>query len=96
MSNTTNNYHEYRKIATVKAKLFMEGDEDGFVHRYGVTGAMEDAKYNFKPDLIPFIRTLENQHFTGDFLKNYVCIGVDGERWLVEKTIFEKTYQPNI
>lgn len=84
---------EYRKTATVKAKLFEQGDEDGFVHRNGMLGAMEDAKYNFKPDLIPFVKTLENQHFTGEFGKNYICEGFNGERWLVEKSIFESTYE---
>ena len=36
---------EYRKIATVKAKLFEKGDEDGMIHRDAILGAMEDAKY---------------------------------------------------
>lgn len=84
---------EYRKIATVKAKLFEQGDEDGFVHRYGMVGAMEDSKYGLQSDLIPYISTLENQYFTGDFEKNYICMGINGERWLVEKSIFEQTYE---
>jgi hypothetical protein len=84
---------EYRKTATVKAKLFEEGDQDGFVHRGGMQGAMEDNKYGFEPDLIPFIRTLENQFHKGDFGKHYMCIGIKGERWLVEKEIFESTYE---
>lgn len=84
---------EYRKTATVKAKLFEQGDEDGFIHRDGMIGAMEDARYGFKPDLVPYISTLENQHHKGEFGKHYVCVGVNGERWLVEKEIFEKTYE---
>ena len=52
---------EYRKTATVKAKLFEKGDEDGFVHRDGMLGAMKDAKYGLQPDLVPYISTLENQ-----------------------------------
>ena len=31
----------YRKIATVKAKIFKQGDEDGFIHPQGMLGAME-------------------------------------------------------
>lgn len=84
---------EYRKTATVKAKLFQEGDQDGFVHRDGMLGAMEDDKYGCGQDLIPYISTLENQFHKGEFGKNYICIGINGERWLVEKLIFEKTYE---
>ena len=65
----------YRKIATVKAKIFNSGDEDGF------------------EGSIPYISTLENQKFYGAFEKNYLCVGIDGERWLVEKSIFERTYE---
>lgn len=86
-------YEEYRKKTTVQAKLFVLGDEDGFVHREGFHGAMEDSRYNIKPELIPYITTLENQYFKGDFEKNYICKGVNGERWLVEKSIFESTYE---
>jgi hypothetical protein len=83
----------YRKTATVKAKLFESGDEDGFIHRDGFLGAMEDAKYGIDPDLVPYVNTLENQAFKGDFGKNYICIGTNGERWLVDKNIFESTYE---
>jgi hypothetical protein len=84
---------EYRKTATVKAKLFEQGDEDGMIHKEGMLGAMEDAKNGFKPDLVPYISTLENQFHKGEFGKHYVCVGVEGERWLVDKDIFEKTYE---
>lgn len=86
-------YKEYRKTATVKAKLFEKGDEDGFIHPDGVHGAMEDFKYGITPNLSPYIKTIENQHFKGEFLENYVCVGASGERWLVAKDIFEKTYE---
>lgn len=88
-------YQEYRKTATVKAKLFEAGDEDGFVHKDGMIGAMEDSKNRLKPDLVPYISTLENQFYKGEFGNHYVCIGINGERWLVEKTIFEQTYELN-
>ena len=84
---------EYRKIATVNAKLFEKGDEDGMIHKDGMIGAMEDAKYNFQPDLVPYISTLENQFHRGEFGKHYLCVGINGEKWLVDKDIFEKTYE---
>lgn len=86
-------FKEYRKIATVKAKLFQKGDEDGMTHRRGFHGALEDHRFGCAPDLIPYISTLENQYHKGDFGIHYVCIGIKGERWLVEKEIFETTYK---
>jgi hypothetical protein len=83
----------YRKIATVKAKLFEQGDEDGFIHPEGLLGAMEDSRYGIKSIPSPFIKTLENQHHIGEFGNHYICVGIDGERWLVEKSIFERTYE---
>lgn len=72
----------YRKIATVQAKIFEQGDEDGFIHPEGFIGA-----------IVPFIQTLENPKHMGEFGKHYICTGIDGERWLVEKSIFERTYE---
>lgn len=86
-------FKEYRKTATVKAKLFEKGDEDGFIHRDGMLGAMEDVKYKLQPDLVPYISTLENQFHKGEFGKHYICVGVKGEKWLVDKAIFEATYE---
>ena len=75
---------EYRKTATVKAKLFEKGDEDGFTNT---------PEHYFEQKQIPYISTLENQHHQGEFGKHYMCIGIKGERWLVEKSIFEATYE---
>lgn len=86
-------YKEYRKTATVKAKLFEKGDEDGMIHPDGMLGAMEDAKYGINPELVPYIKTLENQYHMGKFGEHYVCVGIKGERWLVDKAIFESTYE---
>jgi hypothetical protein len=86
-------FKEYRKTATVKAKLFEKGDEDGMIHKDGMLGAMEDVRYGCQPDLIPYISTLENQYHKGEFGKNYLCVGINGERWLVDKDIFERTYE---
>lgn len=84
----------YRKTATVKAKIFELGDEDGFVHRDGTAGAGKAAREGVtQPDLVPYITTLENKYFTGKFGENYICVGAEGERWLVKKSIFESTYE---
>lgn len=79
----------YRKVATVQAKIFEQGDEDGFIHPEGFIGAIEDARLN----IVPYIQTLENPKHMGEFGKHYICTGIDGERWLVEKSIFERTYE---
>lgn len=89
-------YKEYVKIATVKAKLFIKGDEDGMTtpENFIMLDAMENDKYGIKqPDLVPYISTLENQKHRGEFGKHYLCSGIDNEKWLVEKSIFEKTYK---
>jgi hypothetical protein len=69
-----NNMKTYRKTATVEAKIFEKGDEDGFLFE------------------LPFVRTLENNRHGGRFGEHYLCIGIDQEKWLVEKSIFERTY----
>ena len=84
---------EYRKIATVKAKIFEQGDEDGFIHRGDMMDAMEDARHELQINVVPFIKTLENQCHKGEFGKYYVCVGINNERWLVTKDIFESTYE---
>ena len=94
---------EYRKTATVKAKLFEEGDEDGFVVRYTDAKVNENGSISTwlirtaednKEIKVPYISTLENQqHMSSGFGREYVCIGIKGERWLVEKEIFESTYE---
>lgn len=73
----------YRKTATVEAKLFEEGDEDG----------LRKIKTKDGLEVTPYISTLENQHHYGEFRQNYICTGIDGERWLVAKDIFERTYE---
>ena len=71
----------YRKTATVQAKIFESGDEDGF------------SRSNFIADAFPYVTTLENEKHHGVFGSYYLCVGIDGERWLVEKSIFERTYE---
>ncbi|MCP4988658.1 MAG: hypothetical protein GY928_22195 [Colwellia sp.] len=65
----------YRKTATVTARLFKKGDEDGF------------------EGFAPYITTLESQKYIGKFGAHYICYGVQGEKWLVDKDIFERTYE---
>ena len=87
---------EYRKTATVKAKIFEKGDEDGMTmpENFTMLDAMENDRYGCaQPDLVPYISTLENQKHRGEFGKHYLCYGIDGEKWLVDKGIFERTYQ---
>ncbi len=89
-------YQEFRKTATVKAKLFEKGDEDGMTipENFTMLDAMENDKYGCgQPDLVPYISTLENQKHRGEFGKHYLCSGIDGEKWLVDKDIFERTYE---
>lgn len=89
-------FEEYRKTATVKAKLFEVGDEDGMTtpENFTVLDAMENNKYGIKqPDLVPYISTLENQKHKGQFGEHYLCIGIDREKWLVGKDIFERSYE---
>ena len=83
----------YRKTATVQAKLFEKGDEDGMTYKDGFFGAGTDTKYGIEPIVVPYIATLENEYHRGEFGKHYLCVGIKGERWLVEKEIFEATYE---
>lgn len=92
---------EYRKTATVKAKLFEKGDEDGFVTRYyndedvAEDGLISTSGIHGKHSIeVPYVSTLENQkHMSKGFGHEYICVGVKGERWLVDKEIFESTYE---
>lgn len=89
-------FFEYRKTATVMAKLFEKGDENGMVlpEGYDMHDAMEDDRHGIPhPELVPYISTLENQYFRGRFGEHYLCVGINNERWLVEKDIFERTYE---
>ena len=91
----------YRKIATVEAKLFEEGDEDGFISRFyddddvNEDGSISTSGFMGKNEIkVPYVSTLENQkHLSKGFGREYICVGIDGERWLVDKDIFELTYK---
>jgi hypothetical protein len=91
----------YRKIATVQAKLFEEGDEDGFITRYyndediHEDGSISTSGFIGEHEIkVPYVSTLENQqHLSHGFGREYLCVGIKGERWLVDKDIFESTYE---
>jgi hypothetical protein len=91
----------YRKIATVEAKLFEEGDEDGFISRFyddddvNEDGSISTSGFMGEHEIkVPYVSTLENQkHLSKGFGREYICVGIDGERWLVDKDIFERTYE---
>jgi hypothetical protein len=86
---------EYRIAETFQAKIFEEGDQDGFVHAGGSLGAMEDARYGLKPDLVPFVRTLRSRFDKGEFGKHYLLINSNGEKCsLIAKEIFNEKYEP--
>ena len=91
----------YRKKALVKAKVFEEGDEDGFVIRFyddedvDKDGTIHTSGIMGEHEIkVPYVSTLENQkHLSHGFGRDYICVGIDGERWLVERSIFERTYE---
>lgn len=82
-------------------KLFEKGDEDGFVTRYYNDedvnengGISTSGIYGEHEIQVPYVSTLENQeHLSHGFGRDYLCVGIKGERWLVEKEIFESTYE---
>jgi hypothetical protein len=87
----------YRKTTTVQAKLFEKGDEDGMIMPDNLTleslQMIDKSSIPREIPLVPYVKTIEKQQFRGEFGKFYVCTGVKGERWLVEKSIFESTYE---
>ena len=42
-----------------------------------------------KDTIVPSLEG-DHQGYAGD----YLCTGVDGEQWVVKKSIFERTYKP--
>ena len=88
-------FKTYKKTATVQAKIFENGDEDGFSHRGGMSDVLENISLGVvhHSGISPFIKTLENNQHFGEFGNFYICSGINGERWLVEKSIFERTYE---
>jgi len=89
-------FKTYRKTATVSAKLFEKGDEDGFAPSNDAAVPLQFKTPETGSDAgteVPFITTLESQRHFGRFGQYYICHGPANDRWLVEKNIFENTYQ---
>ena len=71
----------YRQIDTIQAKLFEEGDQDGFI-KDDFAGSISQ----------PYIKDTDNYKFCGEFGENYLCVDENGDKWLVEKSIFERVW----
>ncbi len=79
---------KYRKTALVDAEQFLpkEGKIPTGVTSDGMGSPLDNPdKYSF------ILRTLEGFHYLRD--GDYICTGFKGERWNVEKSIFENTYE---
>jgi hypothetical protein len=77
----------YRKTALVEAEQFLpsEGKIPAGVISDGLGDPLKDNRFSF------VLQTLEGQHTlrNGD----YICTGPAGEKWNVERSIFEATYE---
>lgn len=89
----------YQKIEPIEAEQYKEGLEDGWVNPFIELKALSvdyvKAQFYWKEDdgviSIPFIWTKEGKHYVRE--GDYICTGIEGERWNVEKNIFERTYR---
>lgn len=77
-----------KKPVVVSAEIFKLGMEDGYMNFHESLG--ENVK-GIRLVKKPYIKTLEGEHpvETG---KHYIVTGVRGDRYPVEKEIFEETY----
>lgn len=78
-----------KKPIVVEAELFKLGMEDGFKDSIGRLGEGIRGVQKVKK---PYIKTLEGEYFVEEG-KHYIVTGVRGERYPVEKEIFEETYE---
>jgi hypothetical protein len=78
----------YRKTALVQAEQFLpaEGKIPAGVISDGHGDPRIDARFSF------VLQTLEGVHQLRD--GDYICTGPKGEKWNVERSIFESTYEP--
>lgn len=85
-----------KKPIIVEAKLFEMGMEDGYacypVFSNKLIGFYEKDEIMPKTNKKPAIKTLEGWYEV-EVDKHYIIIGVKGERYPVEKEIFEETYE---
>lgn len=77
---------KYRKIALVEAEQFLPPHQipEG-CYQKGTIGDVAQGHGEW------YLKTLEAEHPLR--FADYICIGVQGERWNVEKEIFEATYE---
>lgn len=92
--------------STIKAKLFEEGDQDGFITRYTDGKKNRDGyvptwgiRYEgMKPIEIPYIKWGKNGHkcLSKGFGKEYLAIYADGEKGFLSKQDLKKSYMPKL
>lgn len=82
---------EYKKIATVDAWQIGVDNIPNWVADAMIDGKIRSISLMSNPPKQTYeIQTLEGVMTT--YPGNYLCRGVDGEIWSVEREIFEKTY----
>lgn len=79
---------KYRKTALVEAEQFLPAE--GKIPAGVISDGNGDPRVS--PDKFAFVLdTKEGRHTMRD--GDYVCTGVEGERWNVSRDIFEATYE---
>ena len=84
-----------KKPIVIEAELFEMGMEDGYAcyHLMGdFIGFYEKGGALPKTNRVPAIKTLEGWYEV-QVGKHYIVTGIKGERYPVEKEIFEETYE---
>lgn len=95
----------YKRIEIVKAKLFEKGEQDGYTNE-DMIDTYEDGAYEEGDEdddgyiVVPYVNTGysfddddEDDMSIGRFGNSYLCILENGKRKLIEKTVFESTFQ---
>lgn len=77
---------KYRKTALVEAEQFLPPHQiPAGCYQKGTMGDVASGHGEW------FLKTREGEHALR--FADYVCIGVEGEKWNVERPIFEATYE---
>lgn len=77
----------YRKTALVEAEQFLPGEDKI------PAGVFSDELSDPRRSPAQWVlETLEGRHVLRD--GDYICTGPSGEKWNVERAIFEATYEP--
>lgn len=84
-----------KKPIVIEAEMFKMGMEDGYAC-YSLTGKFLGFYDKIRPmpraNKKPAIKTLEGWYEVEEE-KHYIVTGIKGERYPVEKEIFEETYE---